>query len=99
MLDIVQETRDHEAIAVGVSPRGAIALRRAAQARALLDGRDYCIPEDVRELVISHGRSVTLPEFQIELAYNAGVAAWRGNRDVNARSIGIELANPGHEFV
>jgi MoxR-like ATPase len=34
------------------SPRGAIALRRAAQARALLDGREYCIPEDVRDLTI-----------------------------------------------
>jgi MoxR-like ATPase len=49
LLRIVQETREHEALAFGVSPRGAIALRRAAQARALLDGRDYCIPEDVRE--------------------------------------------------
>jgi MoxR-like ATPase len=57
ILDIVQETRDHEAITVGVSPRGAIALRRAAQARALLDGRDYCIPEDIRDLgtdVLAH---------------------------------------------
>jgi MoxR-like ATPase len=49
LLRIVQETREHEALAFGVSPRGAIALRRAAQARALVDGRDYCIPEDVRE--------------------------------------------------
>jgi MoxR-like ATPase len=57
LLAIVQRTREHEAIEVGVSPRGAIALRRAAQARALLDGRDYSIPEDVRELavdVLSH---------------------------------------------
>jgi MoxR-like ATPase len=52
LLAIVQETRNHEAIEMGVSPRGAIALRRAAQARALLDGRDYCIPEDVRELAV-----------------------------------------------
>ena len=52
VLAIVAETRDHEAIAIGVSPRGAIALRRAAQARALLDGRDFCIPEDVSELVV-----------------------------------------------
>ena len=52
VLEIAAATRDHEAIAVGVSPRGAIALRRAAQARALLDGRDYCIPEDVSELAV-----------------------------------------------
>ena len=57
LLAIVQETREHEAVLVGVSPRGAIALRRAAQARALLDGRDFCIPEDVRDLaadVLTH---------------------------------------------
>ena len=42
----------HDAVHVGVSPRGALALRRAAQARALVDGRDFCIPEDVRELAV-----------------------------------------------
>jgi MoxR-like ATPase len=52
LLDIVRQTREHEAVEVGVSPRGAIALRRAAQAHALLDGRDYCIPEDVRDLAV-----------------------------------------------
>jgi MoxR-like ATPase len=52
VLEIAAATRDHEAIAVGISPRGAIALRRAAQARALLDGRDFCIPEDVSELAV-----------------------------------------------
>ena len=52
VLEIAAATRDHEAIAIGVSPRGAIALRRAAQARALLDGRDFCIPEDVSELAV-----------------------------------------------
>jgi MoxR-like ATPase len=52
LLQIVRETRSHEAIEIGVSPRGAIALRRAAQARALLEGRDFCIPEDVRDLGI-----------------------------------------------
>ena len=57
LLAIVAETRNHDAVHVGVSPRGALALRRAAQARALVDGRDFCIPEDVRELavdVLSH---------------------------------------------
>lgn len=52
LLAIVEETRQHEALELGVSPRGALALRRAAQSRALIDGRDYCIPEDVRELAV-----------------------------------------------
>jgi MoxR-like ATPase len=52
VLAIVAQTREHEALAVGVSPRGAVALRRAAQARALGDGRAFCIPEDVRELAV-----------------------------------------------
>ncbi len=52
LLSIVAETRDHEALEIGVSPRGAIAMRRAAQARALVDGRDFCIPEDVRDLAV-----------------------------------------------
>ena len=52
LLAIVVETREHEALEIGVSPRGAIAMRRAAQARALVDGRDYCIPEDVRDLAV-----------------------------------------------
>ncbi len=52
LLAIVAETRAHEALEIGVSPRGAVALRRAAQARALVDGRDFCIPEDVRDLAV-----------------------------------------------
>ncbi len=49
LLDIAAATRDRDDIAVGVSTRGALAHRASAQARALLDGRAYCIPEDVRE--------------------------------------------------
>jgi MoxR-like ATPase len=57
LLEIVRATREHAAIRLGASPRGAVALRRTAQARALVDGRDYCIPEDVRDLaagVLAH---------------------------------------------
>jgi MoxR-like ATPase len=52
LLAILGETRNHETLELGVSPRGGLALRRAAQARALIDGRDYCIPEDIRELAL-----------------------------------------------
>jgi len=52
LLAIVNETREHEGIHMGASTRAALALRRAAQAHALLDERDYAIPEDVRELAV-----------------------------------------------
>jgi MoxR-like ATPase len=52
LLGIVRQTREHPSVRLGASPRGAVALRRVAQARALVDGRDYCIPEDVRDLAV-----------------------------------------------
>jgi MoxR-like ATPase len=52
LLALVTETREHEAITLGASTRAAIALRRAAQVRALLDERDYAIPEDVQALAV-----------------------------------------------
>ncbi len=51
MLAIVARTRDHEALALGASPRGAQALYRATQALAMLERRDYAIPDDVKRLV------------------------------------------------
>jgi MoxR-like ATPase len=52
MLAIVEKTRNHEALALGVSPRGAQALFRATQALALLAGRDFAIPDDVKRLAV-----------------------------------------------
>ncbi|MGH9705571.1 MAG: AAA family ATPase, partial [Candidatus Acidiferrales bacterium] len=43
-LEIVERTRQSEQLSLGVSPRGAVMLHRAAQARAFLEGRDYCLP-------------------------------------------------------
>lgn len=57
ILDLVRATRQDEDITLGVSPRGAIALYRAIQALALLEGRDYAIPDDVKLLtphVLAH---------------------------------------------
>jgi MoxR-like ATPase len=52
ILNIVEATRNDEDLHLGVSPRGALALTQACQAGALLKGRDYVIPDDVKELVI-----------------------------------------------
>ena len=54
---IVEATREHEDISLGSSPRGSLALFRTAQAQALLRGRDFALPDDVKELavpVLSH---------------------------------------------
>jgi MoxR-like ATPase len=53
ILAIVEQTRQHESLALGVSPRGAQALYRAVQSLALLEGRDYATPDDVKRLAVS----------------------------------------------
>jgi MoxR-like ATPase len=50
MLAIVEKTRAHESLALGVSPRGAQGLYRASQALALMEGREYVIPDDIKRL-------------------------------------------------
>jgi len=52
-LEIVNRTRKTEQLALGVSPRGTLMLQRAAQARAFLDGRDYCLPDDFKQLAVA----------------------------------------------
>jgi len=52
MMAVVEKTRHHESLSLGVSPRGAQALYRAAQALALAGGREFAIPDDVKRLVI-----------------------------------------------
>ncbi len=57
ILDIVSATRKHSDIAVGASPRGSLALFRTSQALAYIRGRDYVLPDDIKELaplVLSH---------------------------------------------
>jgi len=50
LMEIIDATRHSSAIEFGVSPRGAMSFYRAAQARAFVLGRDYCIPDDIKEL-------------------------------------------------
>ena len=65
---IVAATRKWPGIALGAGPRGSIALVRAARAQALLSGRDFVTPDDVRDIarpVLRH-RIALAPELQIE---------------------------------
>jgi MoxR-like ATPase len=52
LLKIVAQTRENEAIELGISPRGTLALFRAAQSLALIEGRNFCITDDIKRLVI-----------------------------------------------
>lgn len=52
MLAIVGKTRTHEGLSLGVSPRGSQALYRAVQALAVIEGREYAIPDDIKRLAI-----------------------------------------------
>ncbi len=57
LLTIAQRTRHSDLLSLGVSPRGVLALSKAAKALALVRQRDYCLPEDIKEMaptVLSH---------------------------------------------
>jgi len=57
LLDVVERTRSHEALALGVSTRGSLAWQRCAQALALVRGRPFVIPDDLQEtaeMVLAH---------------------------------------------
>ena len=52
LMKIVEATRHSELLDLGISPRGSLALFRAAQALALTEDRDYCLADDIKRLVI-----------------------------------------------
>ncbi|HSR68727.1 MAG TPA: AAA family ATPase [Acidobacteriota bacterium] len=52
LMAVVEATRRSEYLQLGISPRGALALYRAAQAAAYLAGREYCVPDDIKDLVV-----------------------------------------------
>jgi MoxR-like ATPase len=65
LVELVRATRDRDAVVIGSSVRGSLALERAARAWSLLDGRSYVIPEDIERLfvpVLAH-RVVFTPSF------------------------------------
>ena len=52
LVNLVNATRSHEKIRLGVSPRGSLALMKAAQALAAIEGRDYVIPDDIQQIAL-----------------------------------------------
>ena len=72
---LTSATRQHQNVYLGVSPRGSLALFRTAQARALLDGRDYVIPDDVKrqlKATLSH-RLIVAPAARVRGVTSAQV--------------------------
>lgn len=53
IVDIMQATRNSQSVLMGASPRAALALQNVAKAHALTEGRDYCVPEDIKNLAVA----------------------------------------------
>ncbi len=68
MVDLARSTREHPQVYVGASPRGSLALMKLARACAVLEGRDFVIPDDVKRVAtaaLSH-RLLLLPELWVQ---------------------------------
>jgi MoxR-like ATPase len=75
VLGLAQHTRGHRRVALGASPRAALALLQAARSRALIGGRDYVLPDDVKALarpVLAH-RLLLLSDAELEGAQPASI--------------------------
>lgn len=76
---LVEATRNHSSIYLGASPRGSLALFRTAQARALMQGRDFVLPDDVKALA------------EPVLAHRLVLHGINGSKDGSGRSIIAEI--------
>jgi MoxR-like ATPase len=91
ILDLVAATRREPRLRLGISPRGSLALYKGAQALAAIRGRDYVVPEDVKELLVpaSVKRIIVRPEFAVR-----GITAENVLRDVS-ESVEVPLVKAG----
>jgi MoxR-like ATPase len=83
LMRVVAATRDSETLDLGVSPRGTLALFRAAQALALTEGRDYCLPDDIKRLI--------LPVFAHRLVVNSRFSSSLHRRSEEAEEVLREI--------
>jgi hypothetical protein len=84
---LVEATRNHPAVSLGVSPRGSIALIRAAQARAAKHDRDFVGPEDVKYARFRNA----VPAAMVEKFVRLEPEAFPGNREAQGGEHGPEL--------
>ena len=83
LMRVVSATRASEMLDLGVSPRGTLALFRAAQALALTEGRDYCVPDDIKRLI--------LPVFAHRLLVNSRFSSSLHRRSEEAEEVLREI--------
>jgi MoxR-like ATPase len=81
-LQIIEGTRESERLLLGVSPRGSLMLQRAARARAFIEGRDYCVPDDFKQMI--------LPVFAHRVAVNTRYATTQ-KKNAQAEAILTEI--------
>jgi MoxR-like ATPase len=67
VVDLARATREHQAVDVGLSPRAGAMLAAAARATAACEGRDYVVPDDVKELLVPLGRHRLVLEPEAEM--------------------------------
>jgi MoxR-like ATPase len=96
IVDLVRATRDHEAVAIGSSVRGSLALERAARGWALLSDRSYVVPDDIDQLfvpVLMH-RVVFRPAFLAEARRSSWQVAAEQFRDACLEQAPRPVADP-----
>jgi MoxR-like ATPase len=89
MLDLVAASRSHASLMLGVSPRGSLALQRASQAMAALNGRDYVTPDDMKR--------VAQPILAHRLILNAGTRLRGGTASAVLEDVLKQVAVPVEE--
>lgn len=89
LADLVMETRRRQDLIMGVSPRGSIAALRAAQVLAIMDGRDYIVPEDIK--------AVAIPVFAHRIKSRIGYSTTQSNERMIEEILNT-VAAPTEEF-
>lgn len=90
VMAVVNATRASPALALGVSPRGALALLRASQALALTEGRRYCLPDDIKAVAVPALAHRVLPESRWDPVQSHS----RGDADAVIRGILADIPVP-----